>query len=475
MMRKITLLFVLCFTILTTQAQKTTLNCNDNLQQALTFLRGNDSIQKDSLKGVALLKPCLRARNANTQLVMGHLYLNASDNKSLRKGFQLIRKAAKQKHPVAMENLAVLYKYGRGCKLNYNRARKWFQKAAVLGNDKAAYSLGYMSFKGLGNTPQDYTEAVQWFQKSNYPMAKYWLGVCYLKGYGIAQNTTLANAYLNTHFESQTAAESTNAIPQKTTVNSAQIEEQTTETALSEADLENELYGSWSGQLLQLDWSGQLVENSLPLQLTIAYDANNENSKYTWKINNRETTGDALYVDEALYFDELNTTLPHTAYYKEAPTTLTHQILSSDLTLKRFAGTPYLIGELESYLPKRNEPSAPMRFVLTKEIVTSENGVEIAAEIIAALATQKNNFIKLYPNPFVSDLIVAYQLEAPSHIQIQITNITDPTETYTIETGQQQATGAHRYHFDGSRLKKGLYAVQVFVNGAKKTKLIVKK
>ena len=474
-MQKITLLFVLCFTMLKAPAQENTLNCNDNLKQALTYLSGSETVQKDSLKAIATLKPCLRAKNANAQLIMGHLYLNASNKKSIRKGFQLIRKAAKQKHPIAMENLAVLYKYGRGTKLNYNKARKWFQKAAALGNDKAAYSLGYMSFKGLGNTPQDYTEAVQWFQKSNYPMAKYWLGVCYLKGYGIAQNTTLANAYLNTHFESKTAAESTNAIGDTTTGNTPQIEEQITETALSEADLENEIYGNWSGQLLQLDWSGQVVENSLPITLEITYDANHENSKYIWKIADLETTGDALYVDEALYFEELKTTLPHTAYYKEAPTTLTHQILSSDLTLKSVAGTPYLIGELESYLPKRNEPSAPMRFVLTKETVTSENGVEIAAEIIVALATQKNNFIKLYPNPFVSDLIVAYQLETPSHIQIQVTNITDPTETYTIETGKQQLAGEHRYHFDGSRLKKGLYAVQVFVNGTKKTKLIVKK
>jgi TPR repeat protein len=157
MMQKVTLLFVLCFTMLKAPAQENTLNCNVNLKQALTYLRGNGTIQKDSLKAIATLKPCLRAKNANAQLIMGHLYLNTSNKKRIRKGFQLIRKAAKQKHPVAMENLAVLYKYGRGTKLNYNKARKWFQKAAELGNDKAAYSLGYMSFKGLGNTPQEDT------------------------------------------------------------------------------------------------------------------------------------------------------------------------------------------------------------------------------------------------------------------------------------------------------------------------------
>jgi TPR repeat protein len=65
-------------------------------------------------------------------------------------------------------------------------------------------------------------------------MAKYWLGVCYLKGYGIAQNTTLANAYLNTHFETKTAAERTDANGETTTESILQSEEQITEMAFTD-------------------------------------------------------------------------------------------------------------------------------------------------------------------------------------------------------------------------------------------------
>ena len=152
-----------------------------------------------------------------------------------------------------------------------------------------------------------------------------------------------------------------------------------------------------------------------------------------------------------------------------------HEFLSSELSLKNIAGTHYLIGEIESYIPEWNEPSTPMRFVLTKESVTTENNIEISEEVLQALATQKNSFIKLYPNPFESDLIVAYTLKEPSHIQIKLINILDMTQTHTIEQGKQQQTGDYRYHFDGSTLKKGLYAVSIYVNGVKKTKLIVKK
>jgi TPR repeat protein len=134
MMQKITLLFVLCFTMLKAPAQETALNCNDNLKQALTYLKGNDTIQKDSLKAIATLKPCLRAKNANAQLITGHLYLNASDKKSIRKGFQLIRKAAKQKHPVAMENLEfkrVAFKQNCFRTIQYKRqGRNDFRKRA---------------------------------------------------------------------------------------------------------------------------------------------------------------------------------------------------------------------------------------------------------------------------------------------------------------------------------------------------------
>lgn len=163
------------------------------------------------------------------------------------------------------------------------------------------------------------------------------------------------------------------------------------------------------------------------------------------------------------------------SYHKTEQSTLMYEFLSSELTLKTIAGTSYLIGGIESYIPKWNEPSAPMRFVLAKESIKTENNIEISAEILQALASQEDSFIKLYPNPFESDLIVAYTLKDPSQIQIEVMSILDNNQSYTIEQGKQQQAGDYRYHFDGSSLKSGLYAVSIFVNGVKKTKLIVKK
>jgi TPR repeat protein len=137
-------------------AQEQAPNCNENLQKTLAHFQGTATIAKDSLKAIEYLKPCLEAKNANAQLIMGHLYLNSPDEYNIEKGFKLIKKAAKQKHPVALENLGVLYKYGRGCKLNFNKARRSFKKSAKLGNHKAAYSLGYLYLKGLDITQYKY-------------------------------------------------------------------------------------------------------------------------------------------------------------------------------------------------------------------------------------------------------------------------------------------------------------------------------
>lgn len=476
-MNRLLMLLGCVFTVLSLTAQEKTLDCEYNIQEALFYLKGSNTIERDNLKAIEFLKPCLEIKNPNAQLIMGHLYLNSPQEEGIQKGFQLIKKAAKQKHAVALENLGVLYKYGRGCKLNYNKARRAYKKASKLGNHKATYSLGYLYLKGLGNTKQDYKKAIEWFEKSEYPMADYWLGVCYLKGYGVAKDVAKANDLLTTNFEEQATTESTNSGVEAHSDNVVSpLEIETTENLsdFNEVSKEN-LYGKWNGKLLRLDWSGRSIEERIPLELEFEHDSINGNIQYRWKLNSEERIGTTSLIDGAMYFENLLITLPHASYHIEEQSTLGYEFLSSELSVKNIAGTHYLIGEIQSYIPEWNEPGAPMRFVLAKQGVTTENNIEISEDVLLALATQKNSFIKLYPNPFESDLIVAYSLKEASHIQVTLMNILDITQSYTIEQGKLQQPGDYRYHFDGSTLKKGLYAVSVYVNGVKKTKLIVKK
>ena len=293
------------FTILVLNAQEQTLDCKYNIQEALFYLKGNNAIEKDNLKAVEFLKPCLEIKNPNAQLIMGHLYLNSSQEEDIQKGFQLIKKAAKQKHPVALENLGVLYKYGRGCKLNYNKARRAFKKASKLGNHKATYSLGYLYLKGLGNTKQDYKKAIEWFEKSEYPMANHWLGICYLKGYGVTKNIAKANDLLKANFEEQPTTESVNSVIETNSEKAVSQLETSEDASVSNTITKENVYGNWNGKLLQLDWSGTSIEESIPLELEFKYDSINNNIQYKWKANSEEEIGTTSLIDDAIYFENL--------------------------------------------------------------------------------------------------------------------------------------------------------------------------
>jgi len=117
---------------------------------------------------------------------------------------------------------------------------------------------------------------------------------------------------------------------------------------------------------------------------------------------------------------------------------------------------------------------APLRFVLQKKETFSNSDKELSDDVLKALSEQKNNLIKLYPNPFKSDLTISYTLEKASYVEVKITDI-NGTKNSIVEKGKQQKAGKHTYFFNGARLKNGLYVVTVTANNEKKTRIIAKK
>jgi hypothetical protein len=53
------------FTTLVLNAQEQIIDCKQNIQEALFYLKGSTTIEKDSLKTIEYLKPCLEAKNPN--------------------------------------------------------------------------------------------------------------------------------------------------------------------------------------------------------------------------------------------------------------------------------------------------------------------------------------------------------------------------------------------------------------------------
>ncbi len=455
-------------------AQEKESNCDSNFKQALTFLKEDKSSTDDQTFAINLLKPCASNGHVYAKVLLGTIYEASATNKEHRKAFKLYKEAAKSGNAIAMFNLGVLYKNGKGCQLNYNKARKWFEKSAEQGNEMAIYSLGYMYLKGLGSIDQDYNKAVSYFEKSEYAMAKYWLGVCYLNGYGVSKNIQKANELLETNFDVTNSSTAVDTDSQQSTNAVSESSITTTTNATANTVDQESLLGSWKGKLIQLDWSKTTIVKKIDFELTIKKDEQTGTLVSSIVSNNQTINDDVLLLDNTLYFDNTNITLPHTGYKESIPTALAYQLLSGDIQLKSFEGVNYLTANIDSYIPKWNESGVPTRLVLKKVVGFANSDKELSDDALKALSEQEESFIKLYPNPFVNDVIVSYNLETQANVQVEITDLSGNSKA-VLATGKTQTKGEHRYFFNASQLQKGAYIVSVTVNGERKTRVIVKK
>lgn len=87
-------------------------------------------------------------------------------------------------------NIGENYYFGRGIDKDVYKARKYFQKAATLGNEYGEVYLGLFYEKGLGGE-LDIEKAMYWYKKAaikENAFAQYSMGCIYFNGEGINQN-----------------------------------------------------------------------------------------------------------------------------------------------------------------------------------------------------------------------------------------------------------------------------------------------
>jgi len=479
-MKLIYKLFLCCCFITITANSQDSVDCKYNLNEALYFLKGNEYVKPDSLKAINYLKPCVEVENPIAQLLMARLYLNSDDEKSIKKGFKLTKKAAKQDFALAAYDLGVLFKYGKGHDQNLIKAAKWFRKGYNLGNSKASYSLGYMFFKGFGNETQDYKKAVKWFKKSDYPMAKHWLAVCYYFGYGIQQDKLKALQLLgeNPIENSEILLSSLNKPFEENGLNEEEVGILNLfydpENIISENSIDNinSLIGDWTGTLIQFDWSNTMVMQKLLTSINFVKDSVSDEVLYESLVDDNYNSGVVNNYNNLVKIDKLSLNIKH-PYSSNEQDILTYEVIPSEIQLINQNNDEFMVFSAESFIDGWKEPGAPILLVLRKEKMLTNNNVEISQEAIAALEAQEDNFIKLYPNPFENDLIIAYDLVNSVNVSVNITSI-DGTKSYNVTNNNQQNVGTHSYYFDGSTLENGVYVINITYGNERETKMILK-
>ena len=126
---------------------------------------------------------------------LGDVYRECADSpENFASAFFWFQKAAEYGELGGIVNLGECYKDGIGTEPDKEKAKAYLKEADERGELRAAYLLGEMAME-----EKNYGEALRYLRRlaaDKYTPAMNLLAMCYAKGFGVAQNLEMAEAYL---------------------------------------------------------------------------------------------------------------------------------------------------------------------------------------------------------------------------------------------------------------------------------------
>jgi len=477
------------------------LPCKRKAKKAFEFVRGSSVIVSDVEKGLELLTTFADEGCEDAQYFLGLIYKKGYFDEIApdpTKAFKYLNDAVTNGHIRATAHLGQLYERGFGCAIDYEKAFEYFEMNLELGDDMGAYCIGYDYMKGLGTVEQDYVKAREWFEKSEYPMATHWLAVLHYFGFGtpmdkdkgiellLSNDMIKRSPRLLEHFEENKNNPDTILGEFKAVDINQETEEinevlESNDIIIDETsdDTDNTisakiLTGTWEGKLIELDWSGEQILRYFPANVDFNEDVDTGEVTYVANINNVSNDGIGILLDDSLYFDNFNVSVPK-LFKDDRNESINLEILSADIEIKKLDHLEYISAYVDSKVTDWNEPGRPMLMILVNKSITTDNGVEIDEDLINALfEEQGENFITLYPNPFVSDLLIQYEVEQEAYSTVEIYSM-DGAFYQKIVDNELQTIGNKVFYFNGSELNSNsFYVVRVTLGDQIYTKVIIK-
>lgn len=313
-------------------------------------------------------------------------------------------------------------------------------------------------------------------------MAKHWLAQCHYYGYGLRVNrqkglellranpignseVLLAQWEYEMHSQeviSQNAPSRLNTSVLRMAANPEGI------TQVNSDILPHDVLGRWLGEWQIMDWSGQKVMRTIPMEIRIS-ETVNRMLDATIVLDGNEFDGSIIQNKNELIFPNMSVTLRKK--YTDHPDELTLDYRMTSLTFKA-SGTDregYITGELETYIENWSEPGPPGRLLLQREAAV------LNRDIPDAPVEQDEHFIKVYPNPFEEDLLLHYTLEQDSDVSVRLLDYYHPSKILRVEK-RKQKKGERMISFDGlNALKSGLYIIYMTVGEENHTRIVIKK
>ena len=402
--------------------------------------------------------------------MLGRFYAENERDKEL--AFERIERAAGANHAVAAKTLALMLKEGEGCLLDLEASEDWLKKAYKLGNDEAAYILGYYYLKGLGTIRQSYPKAVRWLKRSHYPMATHWLALCQYFGFGVIQNKENGLALLkenktenSLYFHDYLIQKDKDSLEVKLKNN---LVEAVTNGHIAKQYVNTHIDGLGTPQqayLLAWDWSKERVLQQFPISFNLVIDSTQ--THFTYADDKQEIEGGAALLGDQGAFDGFSIAIPNPYPDHDAEKDLFIDIFTAQFSQALVDNTPVVIGGLEGWVANFNEPAPPLSLLL----VDPWNGLLQHERNI--IQNDKQNIITNYPNQFTTDLVVRFELAQQEDVQVNIYHF-KTLDKYELLSHQQLADGEHIIRKDTSRWPSGLYVIQLFAGEQLHRKLILK-
>lgn len=385
------------------QRYKYAISLLDGVNTRINYTKARHILSKLASQGYA---PAMR-----TWGTMYNNGLGVPANKEL--AFKAYHKASKLGDAKSMTNLGLMYQNGDYVKVNYEKAMNWYEKGLYAGDKRNYYNVGYLYYKGYG-VEQSYPIAFQYFLEGatdkNDGICKYMIGLCYIKGYGVEVNEELGRSWIekaaNNGYE-RAIDFILNYRPRekRDSAYSKGITSYLPANRLrSKSDMKYnaDFSGEWEGMLYIMDWSKQIIEEKIPLSLTITKNA--DQLEGAWTLNGEVIPFMATQ-------EEFNWKIYDAPSLKKLKGG-SQKMLSCDFLYDVQGESETLHGNIQIERLKTKEPAMPNYFSLKKVAVSDEKISSVASDI------------KVWPNPIIGhDFTISIKVSFEQNISIRIYDI----------------------------------------------------
>jgi hypothetical protein len=378
--------------------------------------------------------------DAQAMFDAGKAYASGTGVKhSSEKAFKLFQQAANTGLSTAWVEMGVYYKYGKGREIDFVTAYNCFSNAANLNDPHGLYSKGYMQYKGLGCS-QNYENAIKDFKKGaslNSLGAMYMLGLCYRNGFGVEINSDSAFYWLkkssdegyylsSIELQLKTSEYNPEASELLEKVKAAKnIASNVTFPIGQFSKIENkiqneEILGIFEGYLVRYDWSGTKMTEVTPLRFDINWVNGSITGIWCEEGQDEPLVINAVNTNEKIFFK--NVKYKRSDHYDlDAP--FIYDFKEAELQFNKLDNEIFISGNLSLFIPARKEPQQPMSLILSRKKTEPTSSVQDSKSTI--------NNLKVYPNPFSSQLNIEFSLNQAEKVYIKVISI-DGKEYYTL-------------------------------------------